>query len=121
MITAKHIKDAAHSRANGTSLIGYIDIDYMELENTFGMPYTDKDTDQYKVDAEWNIEFTDEDGEYTGFCTIYNYKTGEHYLGENGTSITNIRDWHVGGRDRRDANLLEEFLAHNGIAVCVSR
>jgi hypothetical protein len=73
----------------GTSLIGYIDISYAELKKTLGQP---TDSDGYKSDAEWELEF--EDG---SVATIYNWKDGKNYNGSHGTPKTQIRDWHVGG------------------------
>lgn len=76
--------------ANGTSLQGYIDVSYDTLCAIFGEPDT---SDGYKTDAEWCIT-TDE-----GVATIYNYKDGKAYNGEDGTATEDIREWHIGGKD----------------------
>ena len=75
--------------ADGTSFQGEIDVSYAELVNTFGEP---TGNDGYKIDAEWDINTPD------GIATIYNYKTGKNYLGKEGLSIKEIRDWHIGGK-----------------------
>ena len=77
--------------ADGTSFQGEIDVSYDVLVNTFGKP---TGNDGYKIDAEWNIITPD------GFATIYNYKTGKNYLGKEGLSIKEIRDWHIGGKTK---------------------
>lgn len=82
----------------GTSLQGYIDIDYEELVEFFGEPMDA----EYKVDAQWILVF--EDG---SVATIYNYKDGPNYLGEDAGMLIDSwaditeknRDWHIGGND----------------------
>lgn len=73
----------------GTHLQGYIYCGYDRLVEVFGEP---TGGDGYKVDAEWDIEF--EDGKV---ATIYNYKDGVNYLGEDGEEVETIREWHIGG------------------------
>ena len=97
-------------QANGTSLLEYIDIDYSTLVELLGEPMTGSDTDEYKVDVEWHISLFDEDEEYDGFVTVYNYKTGKHYLGSKGLPNESITGWHIGGKSSRDAELLKEYI-----------
>lgn len=78
---------------DGTSLQGYIDITYEELCKKLGKP--NMEGDPYKVDAEWGIKFSD-----GTVATIYNYKTGRRYLGNEGLDVEDICDWHIGGRDK---------------------
>ena len=79
---------------DGTSLQGYMDISYEKIYDILGEP--NLETDGYKTDAEWGIRFPD-----TGeVATIYNYKTGTNYLGAEGLDPQDIRDWHIGGRDK---------------------
>jgi hypothetical protein len=73
----------------GGSLQGYITADYAHLKRVFGQPHT---SDEYKVDAEWDILFSD--GTYV---TIYNWKDGKNYNGSSGTPKTKITHWHIGG------------------------
>ena len=74
----------------GTSLQGEITCDYNKLVELFGEP---SGSDGYKSDAEWEIEF--EDGVV---ATIYNWKDGKNYCGEDeGLDVEDIRNWHVGG------------------------
>jgi hypothetical protein len=78
---------------NGTCLQGEITAGYDELVSLFGKP---QEADGYKVDAEWDIRF--EDGTV---ATIYNWKNGKNYCGEDGTPTEQITDWHVGGDHKR--------------------
>ena len=79
---------------DGTSLQGYMDISYEEIFKKLGKP--NMEGDPYKVDAEWGIKFHDTNE----VATIYNYKTGRRYLGDEGLDVEDIRDWHIGGRDK---------------------
>jgi hypothetical protein len=77
----------------GTSLQGYVTTTYADLVQTFGEPT--RDGDGYKVDAEWIITFAD-----GVVATIYNYKDGRNYCGEDGLAVEDITEWHVGGYGR---------------------
>jgi len=75
----------------GTSLQGYLDANYADLVEVFGMP-NPENCDNYKTDAEWNIQFLD-----GTVATIYNYKDGKNYCGPEGLEIDDIKNWHIGG------------------------
>ena len=83
----------------GTHFISDFDITYNELVDILGEPTLG---DDYKCDAEWYIEF--EDGV---IITIYNYKNGKNYLGEEGLFKENITDWHIGGSKESDKEYLK--------------
>lgn len=74
----------------GTNGKGQIDIDFWSLLATFGDPMEGED---YKVDAQWFIEF--EDGTV---ASIYNFKNGRNYLGDEGKDVEDIGTWNFGGR-----------------------
>ena len=74
---------------DGTSLQGKIAAPYAKLVAVFGLPDVG---DEYKTDAEWVIKF--EDGT---IATIYNWKNGKNYLGDEGEEVTSMDRWHVGG------------------------
>ena len=78
-------------KRQGTSFKGYLIAKYSDLISTFGNPITN--TDNYKTDVEWIINTT------YGIATIYNYKDGKSYLGNDGLDVTNIYEWHVGGKN----------------------
>lgn len=79
---------------NFSSFQGNITTDYSVLKKLFGVPGIG---DDYKVSAEWDIEF--EDGV---IATIYDYKTSKKYCGnKTGVNKTNNKYWHVGGFDKK--------------------
>ena len=101
MLKVKQAK--TFSAFNGTSLQGYINVDYKTLCKVFG-----KETcngDGYKVDAEWLLQFND-----GVVATIYNYKDGKNYCGARGLAKSKITDWHVGGRSARAVANVEQML-----------
>lgn len=89
--------------ANMTWGVGEIETTYGKLLHSFGEPHP---SDGYKVDAEWTLQF--DDGQV---ATIYNWKNGHNYLGENGTSVENITDWYMGGRDEIVVRRVKQILA----------
>ena len=99
-------------RANGTCLQGYINGSFQELVDTLGPPIGGHD--EYKTDAEWLLILNDNTA-----ATIYNYKTGQNYLGEDGEDVEDITTWHVGGKSSDVVYLLdghfEEVGAHLSI------
>ena len=83
--------------ANGTSLQGYIQTSYADLVGCFG-PSDESSYDDFKSDAGWTITFAD-----GVVVTIYNWKDGPNYCGEDGTPVEFIREWHIGGHRGTDA------------------
>ena len=79
---------------NGSHLQGHIQANYADLVHLFGKP-SDR-FDNYKSDAEWEILFDD-----GSVATIYNWKNGKNYCGENGLELEEIQDWNIGGFDAR--------------------
>ncbi len=76
----------------GTGLSGYVDCSYKQLVDLLGEP--NNEGDSYKVDAEWAIEMNGK------ILTIYNYKDGKNYNGENGLETEDITEWHIGSHGR---------------------
>ena len=75
-------------QTNGTHLIGHVSTSYQKLVETFGDPLKG----DYKTDAEWDIQFSD-----GMVATIYNWKNGKNYCGEDGYELHEIDSWHIGG------------------------
>lgn len=92
---------------SGTCLQGYCPpcTTYEKLVELFGQPTT---ADEYKIDAEWIIEF--EDGT---IATIYNYKTGKNYCGDEGLDVEDMSgdDWHIGGSNSKSVDKIIEALS----------
>ena len=75
---------------NGSSLKGHINIPHYKLVDRFGEPQV---WDDYKTDAQWVIEFDD------GLvATIYNWKNGVNYCGDDGIPTNDITEWNIGGK-----------------------
>lgn len=86
---------------SGTHLQGEMIISYDSLVHLFGQPL---DGDGYKTQAEWVIQF--EDGTV---ATIYDWKLGACYLGEDeGIPAMEVDSWHIGGRSQHAYNLVVE-------------
>jgi hypothetical protein len=97
------------SDLNMTSLQGYVETSYADLVACFGEPVAGYD--DYKCDCEWNIKFAD-----GVVCSIYNWKDGKNYCGEEGLEVQDITDWHIGGHRGTDVvgrvkECLGEYLA----------
>ena len=86
----------------GTYLRGYIKATYEQLLNTFGPPHMDQ-CDNYKTDVEWAFEFAD-----GTVATLYNWKNGKNYLGNEGSELKDMFTWNVGGRNERAVTKIKE-------------
>ena len=91
--TTKKINYQTHNdviiEITGTSFQGDIRLDYYDIVSRLGKP---QDRDGYKIDAEWNVEFDD-----GTVATLYNWKNGRNYCGEDGLKPYQIEEWHIGG------------------------
>lgn len=96
-----------HIDCNMSCLQGYLTTSYDRLVEMFGEPTVG---DEYKVDAEWIVEF--EDGT---IATIYNWKNGRNYLGHEGDPVEVITRWNIGGYERRAVHLVED--AVDGVII----
>lgn len=85
---------------NDTCLQGYVTADYTTLVALFGEP----GGGEYKTEAEWCITTPE------GVATIYDYKVGKKYCGEEGLSREDITEWHVGGKNERVVWCVERIL-----------
>ena len=74
-----------------TSLAGYIEVPYDNIVDLLGEP--NSQGDDYKTDAEWEIEMNGK------VMTIYNYKSGKNYCGSEGLETEDITEWHIGAAD----------------------
>ena len=95
--------NTADININGTSLKGYVTADYNVICRVFGEP---TESDGYKVDAEWMIEFSD-----GKIATIYNWKNGKNYCGSAGLNVEDIKEWHIGGHCHESASRIKTLLS----------
>tara|TARA_R100001594_G_scaffold64860_1_gene99186 strand:+ start:1016 stop:1513 length:498 start_codon:yes stop_codon:yes gene_type:complete len=89
---------------SGTCLSGHLwNVPYSKIVEVFGEP---EKTGHDKTDVEWTILFDD-----GTTATIYNWKNGRAYCGEDGLEPEQITDWNVGGFHGTAASLMvEDFL-----------
>lgn len=87
---------------SGTCLQGNVVCDYWTLVNIFGNP--EGMYDNFKSDAAWDVSINGV------VCTIYNYKDGKNYLGAQGLDKEEITDWHIGGKTRKSAALVNALV-----------
>ncbi|CAB5220459.1 hypothetical protein UFOVP236_63 [uncultured Caudovirales phage] len=90
---------------NGTSYQGVIACSYRVLVMLFGKPL-EKNFDNYKSDAEWHVEFDD-----GAQMTVYNWKNGKNYCGDEGIPTQEINTWHIGGQTQEVVNRVSLILA----------
>ena len=93
----------------GTSLKGDVVVDYKTMCEVFGEP--NGDTDDYKVDVEW-ILMTPE-----GVATIYNYKDGINYNGDEGIPNEDLNEWHIGGHTSAVVDVIKKALETKGVEL----
>lgn len=85
----------------GTSLIGYVNLNFQEIKSIFGKPGAN---DGYKTDWEWAFKLNGTP------LRIYNYKDGPNYTGKKSIKGKDIEDWHVGGKYSYDLIILEYYI-----------
>ena len=102
------VQPADPQAVNGTSLKGYISCDYDTLVELFGPPHSDGDG--YKVDAEWTLQFSN-----GVVATIYNWKDGHNYCGEDGLPVECITDWHIGGKSALAEQTVEQYILQEAV------
>ena len=88
---------------SGTHLVGYLTIKFSDLVECFGNPhYLGGEGD--KVDAEWAFEIDNI------IVTLYNWKNGKAFLGNEGQDIENITDWNIGGKSKEAEYILDDYI-----------
>ena len=87
------MKNTNNLEITGTSRQGEFELAYQELTATFGEPTFKTNDIGGKIDVEWIFQTP------FGVATIYNYKDGKNYNGEEGLPISDITNWHIGGNN----------------------
>jgi hypothetical protein len=88
---------------DGTSLRGHIQATFADLVRTLGPPLTG---DGYKTECEWIVR--DDTGR---LATIYDWKLGVSWCGQDGVPAKDITEWNVGGHSSEAMDLVVELLA----------
>ena len=97
----------------GTHLQGHISTTYENIVSVLGKQH--HNGDDYKTDAEWSIKF--EDGT---IATLYNWKNGKNYCGDEGCELEDIIEWNIGGHSPRAVDLLTNLLNKSDNALLES-
>jgi len=94
-VTVLDMEDESNwNKTVGTSMKGYIYIDYDRLVEALGD--AEGAGDRCKTERQWVLEFKNGD-----IITIYDYKQSIEYLGEeDGLDVEDIVEWHVGGKNK---------------------
>ena len=103
--------------SSGTSGKGGFVCKYETLVRVLGEPL--KGSDDFKTQAEWNIEY--KDGTIT---TIYDWKQGKGYLGEQGIEPEDVVEWNVGGNNPSKEMTMEhlkDFFISKGYGISNSK
>jgi hypothetical protein len=79
-------------------------ITYQSIVGAFGAPTFNFYGQGGKIDAEWVILTP------CGIVTIYNWKNGQNWNGQEGTPTQEIANWNVGGHSREAYIYLAEYL-----------
>jgi len=95
-------KEISRKDVIGTSLIGYLNLNYDEIKSIFGNP--NSNGDKCKVDWEWLLKLNNTT------ITIYNWKDGPSYLKRKSIKPSDITDWHVGGNYNYDLVILKDYI-----------
>ena len=88
----------------GTYLRGHIKAPYEKLLEVFGEPHL-KNGDDLKTDVEWAFKFAD-----GTVATLYNWKNGKNYCGDEGLYLHEMYEWNVGGNSKKAVSKLLEKL-----------
>ena len=82
----------------GTFGVGQIETTYQHLVSLLGEPIKLDTRDDFKSDVIWKMYVPNTNKAVVS--TIYNYKTGKNYLGDEGKEPEAITLWHVGGNHK---------------------
>jgi hypothetical protein len=99
-----------NNNMDGTHLVGEVETTYKNLVEKFGPPHYDyKTSDRLtdnKISVEWSLRFQ----ETNDVVTIYNWKDGKNYLGNEGDEVEDIKNWHIGGYSSKVVPMIKEVI-----------
>ena len=105
--------------SNGTSLQGYCTLHFKTLVKIFGEP---NGGGSDKSDVSWVIVLQDErsDDERIHVVTIYDWKIGYNYCGEEeGIDVEDNSQWNVGSHSMKSLDLLDRYLLEKGYSTFI--
>lgn len=92
----RYLRDRGHrilyEVTDGTSKVGSVTAQYDDIVSVYGEPFSQ--LSDGKCDVQWIIETSH------GVATIYNYKDGVAYLGDEGKDIREITQWSIGAKNK---------------------
>lgn len=104
--TADVAGEAGWEDIEGTFRVGEVDISGQDLIDALGPPHwTPDEGESSKSQAMWAFKFRD-----GMVATVYDYKTGKSYLGEEGQDVQETTDWHIGGKDKGAAERVKSLI-----------
>lgn len=113
VLSVEAFQDYDHAMS-GTHYQGQINIRYADIVRLFGKPLPG---DAYKTEAEWLLRFHDYDADRYIVVTIYDWKRGPSYCGEEyGIPAEFNEVWHVGGHNTDALFVLQDWLDMNGVS-----
>ena len=96
-----------NNNMDGTHLVGRVETTYKNLVEKLGPPHHDYQTEPNKTSVEWSLRFP----KTNDVVTIYNWKDGKNYLGDDeGDEIENITDWHIGCYNSKVVPMIKEVI-----------
>ena len=96
-----------NNNMDGTHLVGEVETTYKNLVEKLGSPHYDYQTEPNKISVEWSFRFP----KTKDVVTIYNWKDGKNYLGEDeGDEVENITNWHIGGHNSKVVPMIKEVI-----------
>lgn len=88
----------------GTCFQGCVTSSYGNLVKKLGEPK--ERFGDYKSDVEWEVQTP------YGVATVYNWKDGKSYLGEEGMDVVEITDWNIGAHNRESAEYVRSLISN---------
>jgi hypothetical protein len=92
-------RESLIDETNGSAHVGDIEATYKEICSLFGKPLS---YDKGKVDVHWVVKFND-----GTVASIYNWKNGKAYMGDDGLSVQSIKTWNIGGLSQASSVLVQ--------------
>jgi len=92
-------RESLIDETNGSAHVGDIEATYKEICSLFGKPLS---YDKGKVDVHWVVKFND-----GTVASIYNWKNGKAYMGDDGLSVQSIKTWSIGGLSQASGTLVQ--------------